>query len=73
VTDDPTSSDSAAAVAPAAPSPAGSRLECLGLLARALLDVAALPFHLLAFVFTRNGYKRWLSEAMSVSSQEHEP
>lgn len=64
MTDDPTSSHSAA------PAPPGSSLEVLGLLARALLDVASLPFHLAAFVFTRRSYKRWLSEAMAAASHE---
>ena len=50
--------------------PPGSRLECLLLLCRALMDVATLPFFLIGFVFTRSSHKRWLREAMAASSQQ---
>jgi hypothetical protein len=55
---------------PSQPPPSGSRLECLALLVRTLMDVATLPFFLIGFVFTRSSHKRWLREAMAASSRE---
>jgi hypothetical protein len=53
---------------PAAPAPAGPRIEQAVLTLRLLLDLATTPFHLALFVFTRSRHRRALQRALEESA-----